>query len=232
MSIHRTSFCHEIIITEDVTEKYLKYRRIIKTIRNQDDAMLSNDRDKKRALEGRIQHLEKTNPESRKIEQFRNELEQVSRQVKDKERALGDYKRKALYEAFTMRWDALREYAEKSSMLANFGKYLVDLLDRQQQTRCSRAREAEMIVMDCMLAVDGWRLDSNNEQETTCLWDASDDDEDAQALTAAADPIELLRQLEEKYVASLENEMLLAYDGSNGQAGGADEKEQVMPDST
>ena len=82
---------------------------------------------------------------------------------------MADYKRLALREAFYVRFNALHEYAEKSSLVAGFGNYLVDLLDIEPQS-CQKPytkfQETDMIWMDCKLAVEGWQPDDKDERPT------------------------------------------------------------------
>lgn len=146
--------------------------------------MLSSERERKKSLEARIQHLQKTNPSSKQIAQFEQELSQLRQSVQEKENQMNDYKRFALREAFHLKFNAMQEYAEKSALLASFGKYLVDLLDIAPGPRppYDKHREADMIVTDCMLAVDGWHPPQAR-PSTLLSYLEHDKQEDAQLLT-------------------------------------------------
>lgn len=136
-----------------------------------------------KSLEARIQHLQKTNPTSTKqIAQFERELSELRQSVQDKQNQMNDYKRFALREAFHLKFAAMQEYAEKSALLASFGKYLVDLLDIAPGPRppYDKHQDADMILTDCLLAVDGWH--PPQAESSTLLSFLERDKQDAQLL--------------------------------------------------
>jgi hypothetical protein len=140
-------------------------------------------REKKEALQDRIQHLKKSNGKSPKLQDLEQELQVATNETRDKEMELGDFKRFILREAFYLRFNALHEYGEKSAILAGHGKYLVDLLDieptpKGQTNRRPFTHDSSMILMDALLTVDGWK--DADERPTTL---EGEYDQDADELT-------------------------------------------------
>ncbi|KAI8878845.1 hypothetical protein K501DRAFT_152444, partial [Backusella circina FSU 941] len=141
--------------------RYQLYRRALKSMRERERSMTVL-REKKQALEDRIQHLTKSNSKSPKIKELEQEHQVISVEARDREMELGDFKRFILREAFYLRFNALHEYGEKSAMIAGHGKYLVDLLDieptpKGQMERRPFTHDTSMILMDALLTVDGWK---------------------------------------------------------------------------
>lgn len=127
---------------------------------------------KKQSISDRIQHLKRSNPSSKKLDELEKELEELKKTQQDKEEEEDstDFKRFVLKEAFYLRFNALQEYAEKTAIIAGFGKYLVDLLDvQQQQQQEEQTLNSDMIVMDALLTVDGWK--SSDQRHTLTIED-------------------------------------------------------------
>jgi hypothetical protein len=93
----------------------------LKSIRDK-EATLTESREKKRALQARIAALQKSSPRAGKIKEFQHELESLVKDTRGQEAEIGDFKRFALREAFYLRFNAMAEYAEKTALLAGFGK--------------------------------------------------------------------------------------------------------------
>ncbi|ORY95372.1 hypothetical protein BCR43DRAFT_492889 [Syncephalastrum racemosum] len=134
--------------------------------------------------------MEKTHRgSSRQIEQLTEELDQLTLDVQDRQREMDDYKRFALREAFYVRFNAMYEYGQKMALLAGFGKYLVDLLDieptppGQARTEYTKARDADRIWMDCLLAIDGWSAELDERPTVLERFLDDDDEEDAAPLS-------------------------------------------------
>ncbi|KAG0765023.1 hypothetical protein G6F57_009430 [Rhizopus arrhizus] len=125
----------------------------------------SNLQERKEAVQDRINHLKKSNPKSSKIQEFEKELE------KTEEEDITGYKKEMIKEAFYMKLNALQEYAEKLTILAKFGKEIVDILDEPKEKN-----KLEIIMMDALLSIDGWR----SERRPTLL---PFDEKDAISLT-------------------------------------------------
>ncbi|KAI9300715.1 Eisosome component PIL1-domain-containing protein, partial [Cunninghamella echinulata] len=152
--------------------KYQQYRHAIKSIRDREDR-LSDIREKKRTLQSRISNLAKTSPKSPKLRELQKELGSLDRDTHDAELEMGDFKRFALKEAFYIRFNAMNEYAEKTAMIAGFGKYIVDLLDiaptpATEPTRrpYEKGQEAAMIYADAMNAINTWEPREGDERPT------------------------------------------------------------------
>lgn len=165
---------------------------MIKSIRDRDDKQLSDLRQKKNAVQDRLRHMEKTHRgSSRQVEQLTEELDQLTRDVQERQREMDDYKRFALREAFYVRFNAMYEYGQKMALLAGFGKYLVDLLDieptppGQARAEYTKARDADRIWMDCLLAIDGWSAELDERPTVLERFLDDDDEEDAAPLSEA-----------------------------------------------
>lgn len=86
---------------------------------------------------------------------------------------LADFKRFALKEAFYLRFNALSEYAEKTALIAGFGKYLTDLIEIEPtpptQTHRSPYKngpQAAIIFADAVNALDNWKPVAEDERPT------------------------------------------------------------------
>jgi hypothetical protein len=149
--------------------KYQQYRHAIKSIRDREDR-LSDIREKKRTLSSRITNLTKTSPKSPKLRELEKELGSLDRDTHDTELEMGDFKRFALKEAFYLRFNAMNEYAEKTAMIAGFGKYIVDLLDiapsESKRRTYDKGIEAAMIFADAINAVEAWQPQEGDERPT------------------------------------------------------------------
>ncbi|OBZ80274.1 Sphingolipid long chain base-responsive protein PIL1, partial [Choanephora cucurbitarum] len=109
-------------------DKYQQYRHAIKSIRDREEK-LSDQREKKRSLQSRIQNLKKNSPKSPKLTEFQHELDSLAKDTHESEMDLADFKRFALKEAFYLRFNAMNEYAQKTALIAGFGRYLTDLIE-------------------------------------------------------------------------------------------------------
>jgi DNA repair ATPase RecN len=110
-----------------IIAKYQKYRHALKSIRERENSM-TEVREKKKALLARIAALEKSNPKSSKVKEFQHELASLANDTRDREADIADFKRFALREAFYLRFNAMAEYAEKTALLAGFGKVRKEML--------------------------------------------------------------------------------------------------------
>ncbi|KAI8329075.1 Eisosome component PIL1-domain-containing protein [Chlamydoabsidia padenii] len=182
--------------------RYQQYRHAIKSIREREDA-LCDTREKRRSLSSRLNHLQKTNPHSPKRHDIESDLAALDHDTQRAEIELGDFKRFALKEAFYIRFNAMVEYADKLKMIAGFGKYIVDLLDVEPTQEPARKpytseTQASLILNDCLLALDQWVPDQEDERPTFLANQDIVDDEDANVLTE-----EDIRYYREQGLASL-----------------------------
>lgn len=159
-------------IEQQFAGKYQQYRHAIKSIREREEK-LSDQREKKRSLQSRIQNLTKSNPKSPKLLEFQRELKSLLKDTHDSEMDLADFKRFALKEAFYLRFNAMNEYAEKTALIAGFGKYLTDLLDIEptppgQATRkpYEKGQDAAIIFADAVNAIEQWKPALEDERPT------------------------------------------------------------------
>ncbi|ORZ12243.1 Eisosome component PIL1-domain-containing protein [Absidia repens] len=159
-------------IEQQYAAKHQQYRHAIKSIRDREDR-LSDIREKKRTLSSRITNLTNSSPKSPKLRELQKELNSLDRDTHDIELEMGDFKRFALKEAFYLRFNAMNEYAEKTAIIAGFGKYIVDLLDiaptpATEPTRrpYEKGIDAAMIFADAMNALDDWQPDEGDERPT------------------------------------------------------------------
>ncbi|KAI8096513.1 Eisosome component PIL1-domain-containing protein [Halteromyces radiatus] len=162
----------QVEIEQQYAAKYQQYRHAIKSIRDREDR-LSDIREKKRTLSSRIANLTKTSPKSPKLRELKKELASLDRDTHDTELEMGDFKRFALKEAFYLRFNAMNEYAEKTAMIAGFGKYIVDLLDitptpASEPTRRTydKGKEVAMIFADAINAIEAWEPHEGDERPT------------------------------------------------------------------
>lgn len=153
-------------------DKFQQYRHAVKSIRDREEK-LSDAREKKRSLQSRIANLSKTSPRSPKLAEFQKELKSLAHDTHESELDLADFKRFAIKEAFYLRFNAMNEYAEKTALIAGFGKYLTDLIDIEptpstQSTRnpYEKGPEAAVIFADAIDAVDNWKPMAEDERPT------------------------------------------------------------------
>jgi hypothetical protein len=83
---------------------------------------MTEAREKKKALQARIAGLQKSSPRAGKLKEFQHELASLVNDTRAQEAEIADFKRFALREAFYLRFNAMAEYAEKTALLAGFGK--------------------------------------------------------------------------------------------------------------
>ncbi|CAO3589284.1 unnamed protein product [Absidia cylindrospora] len=159
-------------IEQQYAAKHQQYRHAIKSIRDREDR-LSDIREKKRTLSSRITNLTNSSPKSPKLRELQKELNSLDRDTHDIELEMGDFKRFALKEAFYLRFNAMNEYAEKTAIIAGFGKYIVDLLDiaptpATEPTRrpYEKGIDAAMIFADAMNALENWQPDEGDVRPT------------------------------------------------------------------
>jgi hypothetical protein len=135
---------------------------------------LANLREKKQVIQERIQHLSKSNSSSKKIPELEKELALLN--TSSKETEAHEYKRFIMKEAFYLRFNALQEYAEKTAIIAGYGKYIVDLLDAQNHA----SSNCDMILQDALLTVNGWKPKDERVTltEEDVLFQHEDEDED------------------------------------------------------
>ncbi|GAN01336.1 hypothetical protein MAM1_0006d00769 [Mucor ambiguus] len=169
----------QVELEKQYTERYKLYRRAIKSMREK-EVELADLREKKQSIQDRINHLSKSNSNSKKIPELQKELEQL--QTSAKETEAHEYKRFIMREAFYLRFNALQEYAEKTAIVAGYGKYIVDLLDAQNHA----SSNCDMILKDALLTVDAWS--SKDERVTLTEEDMlfqheDEEEEDALLLT-------------------------------------------------
>ncbi|KAL9541812.1 hypothetical protein MBANPS3_008911 [Mucor bainieri] len=161
---------HEI--DQAYAAKYQQYRHAVKSIRDREEK-LSDQREKKRSLQSRILNLSKTSPKSPKLLEFQRELKSLAHDTLESEMDLADFKRFALKEAFYLRFNALSEYAEKTALIAGFGKYLTDLIEIEPTPPTQTHRnpykngpEAAIIFADAVNALDNWKPSAEDERPT------------------------------------------------------------------
>ncbi|KAI8577846.1 hypothetical protein K450DRAFT_273505 [Umbelopsis ramanniana AG] len=199
-------------IEQEFAAKYQKYRHALKSIREK-ESTLTESREKKRALQARIAALQKSSPRAGKIKEFQHELESLVNDTRGQEAEIGDFKRFALREAFYLRFNAMAEYAEKTALLAGFGKYIVDLVDieptapGEDRKAYSNGQQSAIILADALNAVNDWkpshqdfrctlaegegqvREDEIPQKESALHKDKSNDLAEANTSQAAAPPV-------------------------------------------
>lgn len=153
-------------------DKFQQYRHAVKSIRDREEK-LSDAREKKRSLQSRILNLSKTSPKSPKLAEFQKELKSLARDTHESELDLADFKRFALKEAFYLRFNAMNEYAEKTALIAGFGKYMTDLIDieptpsaQQNRSPYEKGPQAAIIYADAINAVNSWKPIAEDERPT------------------------------------------------------------------
>ncbi|KAL9541453.1 hypothetical protein MBANPS3_009115 [Mucor bainieri] len=169
----------QVELEKQYTERYKLYRRAIKSMREK-EVELADVREKKQSIQDRINHLSKSNSSSKKIPELQKELEQLHTSTKETE--AHEYKRFIMKEAFYLRFNALQEYAEKTAIVAGYGKYIVDLLDAQNHA----SSNCDMILQDALLTVDAWKPKDERvtlTEEDVLFQHEDEEEEDALLLT-------------------------------------------------
>lgn len=159
---------------------------------------LADLREKKQSIQDRINHLSKSNSSSKKIPELQKELELL--QLGTKETEAREYKRFIMKESFYLRFNALQEYAEKTAIVAGYGKYIVDLLDAQNHA----SSNCDMILKDALLTVDAWKPKDERKtltEEDVLFQHEDDEEEDALLLTANEMQIKKKDQQQQKQQA-------------------------------
>jgi hypothetical protein len=118
-------------------------------------------------------NLSKNSPKSPKLLEFQRELKSLAQDTHESEMDLADFKRFALKEAFYLRFNALNEYAQKTALIAGFGKYLTDLIEieptpptQTHRNAYKNGSEAAIIFADAVNALDNWKPVAEDERPT------------------------------------------------------------------
>ncbi|KAM3580552.1 lipid-binding protein [Umbelopsis sp. WA50703] len=160
---------------DDVITGIQRYRQTLKSIRDREDKLIVI-RDRKRHLESKQSDRGNKLLKGKSLEAAK-ELSILEHECRIQEQDLADFKRFALREAFYVRFNALAEYAEKLSMVAGFGKYLVDQIPieptplGQPRNPYNGVEQTNTIVEDAFAAIDGWRPSEQDQRFTMELAD-------------------------------------------------------------
>lgn len=160
--------CKQTELENQYAERYILYRRAIKSLRDREKE-LASAREKKQSLQDRIDRLKKSNPKSRKLQELVHELEHL--ELDDQGNETAEFKRFILKESFYLRFNALQEYAEKMAIIAGYGKFITDLLDADMHA----SSNCDMILKDALLTIDNW--ESKDQRETFAVEDMTFDNE-------------------------------------------------------
>lgn len=176
----------------DVTAKHGRFRQVIKSIRERDQLVLADLREKKQAVSARLEHLRKSSPNSKKqIQHLEIQLADVEKEERERELEIGDYKRLALREAFHLRFNAMHEFAQKAAVLASAGQRLSSPPSQQQQD--------DLLLTECMLQIDGWQPPEEQTRPTVLDKWIFQPEEDAALLT----DLEIATATHEKQAAQM-----------------------------
>ena len=174
------------------TAKHGRFRQVIKSIRERDQLVLADLREKKQTVSARLEHLRKSSPNSKKqIQHLELQLADVEKEEHEREMEIGDYKRLALREAFHLRFNAMHEFSQKAAVLASAGQHL----SKQE----SNAQQDDMLLMDCMLQIDGWQPPEEQTRPTVLDQWIFQPEEDAALLT----DLEIATATHEKQAAQI-----------------------------
>lgn len=177
----------------DDTAKHGRFRQVIKSIRERDQLVLADLREKKQAVSARLEHLRKSSPNSKKqIQHLEIQLADVEKEERERELEIGDYKRLALREAFHLRFNAMHEFAQKAAVLASAGQRL------SQQQR-DDPQQDDLLLMECMLQIDGWQPPEEQTRPTVLDKWIFQPEEDAALLT----DLEIATATHEKQAAQM-----------------------------
>lgn len=175
----------------DDTAKHGRFRQVIKSIRERDQLVLADLREKKQAVSARLEHLRKSSPNSKKqIQHLEIQLADVEKEERERELEIGDYKRLALREAFHLRFNAMHEFAQKAAVLASTGQRLSSPPAQQQD---------ELLLTECMLQIDGWQPPEEQTRPTVLDKWIFQPEEDAALLT----DLEIATATHEKQAAQM-----------------------------
>lgn len=138
------------------------------------EKQLNDARAKQQALTERIDHLNKSNPTSKKLPELTKELDELK--LDDLVKESIQFKRFIMKEGFHLRFNAMQEHAEKMAIIAGYGKYLVDLLDADQHA----SSNCDMILKDAMLSIEHWEPKDKRQTLTgeDALFEHDDDEHD------------------------------------------------------
>lgn len=157
-----------------MTAKQGRFRQVIKSIRERDQ-LEADLNEKKQTVSARLAHLRKSSSNSTKlIQQLETQLAQLEKEQHEQRLEAGDYKRLALREAFHYRFNAMHEFSQKAALLASAGQRI-----GQQE----HDDDDDMILMDCMLQVDGWQPPEEQTRPTVLDQWLFQPEEDAALLT-------------------------------------------------
>lgn len=162
----------------------------MKSVRDREIKLIAV-RERLRAVESKMQHVGHKVLKNKALEASR-ELSALEQECRVLEWDLSNYKRFAMREALYVRFNSITEYAEKLSMLAGFGKYLVDQIPGepihigQPRNAYNGAETTNIILEDAFSAIDSWRPSEREQRPTTGLADRmSSIDLSAQKFTAS-----------------------------------------------
>lgn len=162
---------HPTLVIPYSVAKYQQFRATLKSIRTREEALFDS-RQKKRDLQLRIQSLAKASPKSPKVKEFSHELSSLENDTQELETELADFKRFALREAYYLQFNALFEVAEKTAILAGFGRYIVDQIDvtpttpGEPRAHYTGGEQTAQVLQDALEAVDGWHAPELDERPT------------------------------------------------------------------
>ncbi|KAJ2955391.1 hypothetical protein NQZ79_g8607 [Umbelopsis isabellina] len=165
----------EISLEAELSAGLQRYRQTLKSVRDR-EVKLIDVRDRMRAVESKRQSVGHKVLKSKALE-ANKELSALEQECRVLEWDLANYKRFAMREALYVRFNSVTEYAEKLSMLAGFGKYLVDQIPGEPapighpRNPYNGAQTTNMILQDAISAIDSWHPSERDQRPITGLAD-------------------------------------------------------------
>ncbi|KAL1925453.1 uncharacterized protein VTP21DRAFT_336 [Calcarisporiella thermophila] len=150
-------------IQEAYAKKYEVYRTTLKNVRIQENSM-HDLRERHKSLISKINVLKKKaqNQPQPRLPELEAELQTVEQELLVKETELSDFKRYALKEAAYLFHGAALEFAQKTAIVAEYGKYVADVLNTtptipgQPRPRYEYTERTTQVVASCTSALDNW----------------------------------------------------------------------------
>ncbi|KAG2173327.1 hypothetical protein INT43_004701 [Umbelopsis isabellina] len=165
----------QISLETELSAGLQRYRQTLKSVREREVKLIAV-RDRMRAVESKLQLVGHKVLKGKVLEASR-ELSALEQECRVLEWDLANYKRVAMREALYVRFNSITEYAEKLSILAGFGKYLVDQIPGepvpigQPRNPYNGAEMTNCILKDAFSAIDSWRPSELQQRPTTGLAD-------------------------------------------------------------
>jgi hypothetical protein len=148
-----------------------QYRDTLKSI-SVKEASLQPGRDQKRKLRDSIERLQGSLSSMDKLNNLKEQLEQLEKFTEPDEIEMNNFKRIATREGLYLLLNGMHAMASKSDIISTFGKYIVDELDvrpvkpGEERQPYTGAEKTKRVVDDAKKAIDQWNPDKAKVRRT------------------------------------------------------------------